>query len=292
MTSQNADNAQQASALSADAQGAADKGRSETQQLCLAMRQIQESSDKVGMIIKTIDEIAFQTNLLALNAAVEAARAGEAGKGFAVVAEEVRSLAQRSAEAAKNTSVMIQESRERALAGVAIATQVSTSLDNIVSGTSKVHTLLGEIASASKEQAQGVAQINRGVSELDKVTQQNAGNAEELASAAEETSSQLGNLREVVRSLTTSADVDDKPANKAPSHSHTRNNTTTHTPRNTPVNANASYQSNASSTPRSQPTPEHEPELVGAGASEPRKTGAKSKHAIPFGEHEEDFQSF
>ena len=198
MTNQNAENAKQAAGLSEESQKSADKGQKEMKQMAEAMDEIKKSSAEISKIIKVIDEIAFQTNLLALNAAVEAARAGEAGKGFAVVAEEVRNLAQRSAEAAKDTASMIEESTQRADNGVSIAQRVGESLEEIVTSTNKVNTLLGEIASASQEQADGISQVNKGVVELDKVTQSNAGNAEELASASEETASQVQSLRALV----------------------------------------------------------------------------------------------
>jgi methyl-accepting chemotaxis protein len=205
MTNQNAENARQAAGLSEEAAKSSKKGQSEMNAMSQAMDEIKKSSAEISKIIKVIDEIAFQTNLLALNAAVEAARAGEAGKGFAVVAEEVRNLAQRSAEAAKNTSSMIEESTKRADNGVSIAQRVRTSLEEIGTSTTKVNTLLAEIASASKEQAEGVTQVSKGVNELDKVTQQNAGNAEELAAAAQEAASQVAALREVVGGSSTTA---------------------------------------------------------------------------------------
>ena len=137
MTKQNADNAQQANTLAAEARKAAGTGSESMSRMNQAILEIQKSSDETAKIIKVIDEIAFQTNLLALNAAVEAARAGEAGKGFAVVAEEVRNLAMRSAEAAKNTARMIEESVKNSKNGVDIANEVGKVLEEIVQSVGK-----------------------------------------------------------------------------------------------------------------------------------------------------------
>jgi methyl-accepting chemotaxis protein len=201
MTKQNADNAQQANTLASQARKAADDGSQAMSRMNTAIHEIQKSSDETAKIIKVIDEIAFQTNLLALNAAVEAARAGEAGKGFAVVAEEVRNLAMRSAEAAKNTSNLIEQSVNNSRNGVQICSEVKKSLDEIVGSIGKTTDLVGEIAAASREQAQGVDQINTAVSQMDKVTQQNAANAEESASASEELSSQAESMNQIVDQL-------------------------------------------------------------------------------------------
>jgi Methyl-accepting chemotaxis protein (MCP) signalling domain/Four helix bundle sensory module for signal transduction len=201
MTKKNADSAQQAVALAGEAQTAASRGSEAMGRMSSAIEQIEGSANETAKIIKVIDEIAFQTNLLALNAAVEAARAGEAGKGFAVVAEEVRNLAMRSAEAAKNTSELIQQSVENAKSGVSIAKEVSGALEEIVGGTQKVNGLINEIAASSREQSQGIEQINSSVSQMDKVTQTNAANAEESAAASEELSAQAEQLRACVRDL-------------------------------------------------------------------------------------------
>lgn len=198
MTRQNADNALAAKNLAGEADIHAKTGTEAMERMSSAINKIKESSDQTAKIIKTIDEIAMQTNLLALNAAVEAARAGEAGRGFAVVAEEVRNLAQRSAQAAKNTADMIGESVRNAEEGVKISQEVSTSFEKIATSSKKVNDLIAEIAAASKEQAQGIKGVNDAVSQMDKVTQQNAANAEESASASEELSGQSEELQSMV----------------------------------------------------------------------------------------------
>ena len=201
MTRQNADNADRANEVMADAKGLMDKGRESMGRLSGAIQEIKDSADQTAKIVKTIDEIASQTNLLALNAAVEAARAGDAGKGFAVVAEEVRNLAQRAGEAARDTSALIEGSVKNADRGVSVAAETSAALEALTSASEKVETLLAEIGAASREQAKGIEQVNSAVGQMDSVTQQNAANAEESASAAEELSAQAEQVRALVSDL-------------------------------------------------------------------------------------------
>ncbi len=201
MTRTNAENARQANELSDQAKTAAQDGDQTMTQLNSAMAGINESSGKISKIIKVIEEIAFQTNLLALNAAVEAARAGEHGKGFAVVADEVRNLAQRAAQASREVTGLIEDSVGRAREGTTVASEVAKSLGAIVADVTKVADLVNGITRASQEQAQGVDQVNIAVSQMDKVTQQNAAGAEESASAAEELSAQATTVKGMVDEL-------------------------------------------------------------------------------------------
>ncbi len=182
MTKQNAENADQANTLITGNNQVMDKTSISMTELTQSMKDIASSSEQTQKIIKTIDEIAFQTNLLALNAAVEAARAGEAGAGFAVVADEVRNLAMRAAEAARNTSSLIEDIVKKIQGGVGVVTQTNQNFGEATRNSGKVRDLIAEMAAATREQAQGLEQVNQAVAEMNKVTQQNAAGAEELAS--------------------------------------------------------------------------------------------------------------
>jgi len=201
MTKRNAETAGKVKDMGSQARSAGDAAVIDMQAMGKAMDAIKTSSDGIAKIIKTIDEIAFQTNILALNAAVEAARAGEAGAGFAVVADEVRSLAQRCAQAAKETAGKIEDSVRKSADGVLISAKVAKSLEEIVIKARQVDEMAGEVAAASREQSQGIEQVNPAVTQMDKVTQANAANAEETASAAEELNAQAGTLKEAVAEL-------------------------------------------------------------------------------------------
>jgi methyl-accepting chemotaxis protein len=201
MTKRNAQTAGKVKELGSQARQAGDLGVQDMTTMVAAMDDIKRSSADIAKIIKTIDEIAFQTNILALNAAVEAARAGEAGAGFAVVADEVRSLAQRCAQAAKETAGKIEDAVEKSAKGADISAKVAKSLEEIVGKARQVDELAGEVAAASQEQSQGISQVNTAVTEMDKVTQSNAANAEESASAAEELTAQAESLKETVTEL-------------------------------------------------------------------------------------------
>ncbi len=201
MANHNSDNAQQANNLSNEARLAAEDGSKAMDRLVDVMSGINESSEEVAKVAKGIEEIAFQTNLLALNAAVEAARAGEAGKGFAVVAEEVRNLAQRASEQARVTSTLITESRTRTKDGSEQASDANKVLKVILEKVEKAVGLVSEIAAASKEQAQGIDQINRAVSSMDQIVQQNSASAQETSSSSEELSAQAASMKAVVTEL-------------------------------------------------------------------------------------------
>jgi len=195
---QNADNARQANVLAKNASQIALHGGDVVSQVVSTMASINASSKKIGDIIAVIDGIAFQTNILALNAAVEAARAGEQGRGFAVVASEVRNLAQRSAAAAKEIRGLISDSVAKVDAGGRLVGEAGTTMQEIVQGIGRVTDIMAEIASASAEQTTGIEQVNEAITQMDGVTQQNAGLVEEAAAAAAALQEQATSLAQLV----------------------------------------------------------------------------------------------
>jgi methyl-accepting chemotaxis protein len=201
MTKQNADNAAQADSLMKDANQIVAGADQSMSSLTESMEDITKASEETSKIIKTIDEIAFQTNLLALNAAVEAARAGEAGAGFAVVADEVRSLAMRAAEAAKNTAHLIESTTQKVKNGYELVNSTSRSFTQVAEHSKKVAALVSEIAAASKEQAHGIDQVNKAVSDMDRIVQQNAAHWEESANASVEMRNQAEEMKAIVSAL-------------------------------------------------------------------------------------------
>ncbi|MGB7218342.1 MAG: methyl-accepting chemotaxis protein [Vicinamibacterales bacterium] len=192
MTHQNADHAQQVATLMRAADQKAVESNQAMDAASLSMTSIEESSQKVSRILKTIDEITFQTNILALNAAVEAARAGEAGLGFAAVAEEVRNLAQRSATAAKETATLVEESVTKARDGKQRVQQLAASLSDIAAHVRQVRELADDVSAASRQQAQGIGQVSEAITHMEQVTQTLAATSEENSAASQEMSAQSG----------------------------------------------------------------------------------------------------
>jgi methyl-accepting chemotaxis protein len=190
----NAENSKNANGLSVKTSTMAEEGGRVVYEAVSAINEMSEASKKIEEIISVINEIAFQTNLLALNAAVEAARAGEQGRGFAVVAGEVRNLAQRSGNAAKEIGTLIKATMIKVEKGTSLANKSGEALKEIIVSVKDVGRLVSEIDAASAEQKQGASQINVAISELDSMTQQNAGLVEETASASEEIANQAQEL--------------------------------------------------------------------------------------------------
>lgn len=201
MTRQNAENAQHANNFMKKASQVVADANLSMETLTQSMERISNASEETAKIIKTIDEIAFQTNLLALNAAVEAARAGEAGAGFAVVADEVRNLALRSAAAAKDTAERIDGTMKRVAEGANIVTSTHQAFVNVSESSDRVATLISQITKASREQSDGISQVNTSISQMDGVVQKNAATAEESASSAEELNAQAETMKGLMRDL-------------------------------------------------------------------------------------------
>ena len=197
-TKKNATEASQAAELVTETITDVKKGNVQMQEMMSAMQDINNASESISKIIKTIDDIAFQTNILALNAAVEAARAGEAGKGFAVVAEEVRNLAAKSASAASETAELIEDSINKVEAGSKIADDTAKALEKITEVVKQSEALINGIAEASNYQATAVAQIDQAIGQVSQVVQTNSATSQECAAASEELSNQANRMRDLL----------------------------------------------------------------------------------------------
>ncbi|MDE1181521.1 methyl-accepting chemotaxis protein [Paraburkholderia sp.] len=199
---QNAENAQQAGGMAQSASEVALRGSELVGDVVGTMRELAAGSKRMTDIIAVIEGIAFQTNILALNAAVEAARAGEEGRGFAVVAGEVRSLAQRSATSAKEIKELIEQSTTRVGSGAELAEKAGATMAEVTQAVRRVTDIMGEISAASHEQSTGIEQVNRAVSQMDQVTQQNAALVEQAAAAAASMADQARHLKGAVAVFT------------------------------------------------------------------------------------------
>ncbi|AZS79223.1 HAMP domain-containing protein [Achromobacter spanius] len=268
---QNADNARQANQLAASASDVAERGGSAVSEVVSTMQGISASSRKISEIVSVIDGIAFQTNILALNAAVEAARAGEQGKGFAVVAGEVRSLAQRSAQAAKEIKGLIEDSVSKVGAGSQQVERAGATMQEIVASVKRVTDIMGEISAASEEQSSGIDQVNRAVSQMDEVTQQNAALVEEAAAAAGSLQEQAQRLAEAVAVFKINAgEVIEVPAQQLASQQAA--------PR---VSSRvSSHESSGQATPRAQAPAAHLPHSAQA-ATAPAETATQDTDEAP-----------
>ena len=211
---QNADNARQANQLAVSASAVASKGGQVVSQVVDTMGSIKESSRKIVDIIGVIDGIAFQTNILALNAAVEAARAGEQGRGFAVVASEVRNLAQRSAGAAKEIKALIGDSVDKVDTGSKLVDEAGQTMGLIVTSIRQVADIMGEITAATEEQSHGIEEVNRAITQMDEMTQQNGALVEQAAAAAESMQGQSQQLAGAVAAFRLAGDG--QPAARPP----------------------------------------------------------------------------
>ncbi|MEH2920956.1 methyl-accepting chemotaxis protein [Samsonia erythrinae] len=231
---QNSENAHHASQLATNASGKARQGGDIVANVVNTMNSISGSSKKISEITSVINSIAFQTNILALNAAVEAARAGEQGRGFAVVASEVRNLAQRSAQAAKEIETLISESVGLVNSGSVLVGNAGQTMKEIVDAVTNVTDIIGEIASASDEQSQGITQVGQAISEMDSVTQQNAALVQEASAAAASLEEQAALLTRAVEAFKLSDNA--SHANLAPTQANTlaaKNRTSLALPRQT-----------------------------------------------------------
>ena len=201
MTQANADSAKSAAAVMTEAAGGVEQVNRRLKEMETSMTEITESGDRIGKIIRVIDEIAFQTNVLALNAAVEAARAGEVGLGFAVVADEVRNLAQKSAQAAKDTSGLIEDSMTRSRLGSERLREMGTAISQVTTSAESVKTLIHQVSTGNEEEARGIEQISAAVQQMEQVVQDAAQKAQENELSAADLRQQSQALEGIVERL-------------------------------------------------------------------------------------------
>ena len=202
MTQANADHAKSAAKLMEEAAGGVDQANRKLEEMAVSMGEITQSSDRIGKIIKVIDELAFQTNVLALNAAVEAARAGEAGLGFAVVADEVRSLAQKSAQAAKDTASLIEDSMSKSQQGGGRVQEVGKAIAHVTQLSDSVKALIEQVSGGTEEQARGIEQISAAVQQMEQVVQVAAQKAQENEMSTADLRRQSETLERIVTRMT------------------------------------------------------------------------------------------
>ena len=221
MVANNASMAGQAGGIAKDAVRRARESRGVVERSAGAMEEINASSSRIAEIVGTIDSIAFQTNLLALNAAVEAARAGEQGRGFAVVATEVRNLSQRCAAAAREIKNLIGDSVEKVQQGTSLVHASGETIAGTEKSIGELTGLVDSVAESSRDQASGVDQINRAITQMDSATQQNAALVEELAAASASMEGQAQSLLQIVGYFRTGSETADNRELPAPGYGAT-----------------------------------------------------------------------
>ncbi|RAR66692.1 methyl-accepting chemotaxis sensory transducer with TarH sensor [Paraburkholderia unamae] len=291
---QNAENARQASQLAVNASDIATRGGEVVGEVVSTMQDIAVSSAKVVDIISVIEGIAFQTNILALNAAVEAARAGEQGRGFAVVAGEVRSLAQRSASAAKEIKELINDSAQKVQSGSQLVGRAGTTMEDILQAVRRVTDIMGEISAASEEQSGGIEQVNRAVTQMDTVTQQNAALVEQAAAAAASLEEQTRQLQGVLGTWRTGGaqargmGAGASPARVTPASlpvakaKRTMSSVASAAPRSPAVSAPAAVEAAAQSTPQAAAKP------AAKAPARPAATARAESHVSPVASATDD----
>ncbi len=197
-TKVNVESATKAREIATVAMRQAEEGNGTMGQLVTAMREINESSEKIQGIVRTIQDIADQTNLLALNAAIEAARAGDAGRGFAVVADEVGNLSSKSIESVKKTTEIVQGIVKSIGSATGMLEAAARQLDAIVTGIRTVSEISSRTAELSHQQAGAIEQVRKSLEHANIVTQETAANSEETSATISALSKQIADLSAVV----------------------------------------------------------------------------------------------